>query len=169
MDRIEEWRVFVHVARTRSFVTTAKTLGHSPQAITRAVASLEARTGLRLLYRTTRSVTITEDGLRVLEQTKRVLTEFEALESREQTVDPWQGTVTLTAPVLFGQLRVMPAVVEMLRSHPSLTVRVLLLDRIVSLAEEGSNRRCTKRHGCCPSHVLSSGSPSYQESVEGCT
>ena len=137
MDRLDDWQTFLVVARLRSFVGAARLLGRSPQAITRAIAALEARLGARLFHRTTRSVTLTDDGERYLERGRRVVAEFEALESPADAEAPLTGRLSLTAPVLFGQLHVLPIVNEFLRAHGEIDVRLALLDRVVSLAEEG--------------------------------
>lgn len=135
MDRLDEWQVFVGVATERSFSKAAKRLGKSPQAVTRAVAALEARIATRLLHRTTRSVSLTTDGEQYLERARRVLGEFEALEAHEAA--ELRGTIAITAPVMFGQLHVAPIVGEFLAQHPETAAKLLLLDRVVSLAEEG--------------------------------
>ncbi|HEX4381594.1 MAG TPA: LysR family transcriptional regulator, partial [Myxococcales bacterium] len=83
MDRLEEWRAFVAVASLSSFSKAAQRLGRSPQSITRAVADLEQRLRTRLLNRTTRSVSLTNDGERQLEKARRALADFELLESGE--------------------------------------------------------------------------------------
>src|SRR5262245_28719314 len=137
MDRSEEWRVFVAVAGRRSFVDAARALRRSPQAITRAVAALEQRLGTRLLNRTTRSVSVTGDGERYLERGRRVLAELDALESPPDANAPLAGRLSITAPVLFGQLHVAPLVGAFLEQHRDVDARLLLLDRVVSLAEEG--------------------------------
>lgn len=137
MDRLEDWRAFVTVAGLKSFSGAARLLGRSPQSITRAVAVLEARLQTRLLSRTTRSVSLTNDGERQLQRARHALAEFDLLESSEDANAPLQGRVSITAPVLFGQLQVLPIVMEFLQAHPRLDVRLLLLDRVVSLAEEG--------------------------------
>jgi DNA-binding transcriptional LysR family regulator len=137
MDRTEEWRTFVAVAGRRSFVEAARALRRSPQAVTRAVAGLEQRLGARLLNRTTRSVSLTGEGERYLERGRRVLAELDALESAPDTRAPLAGRLTLTAPVLFGQMHVAPLLYDFLRQHPGLEARLLLVDRVVSLADEG--------------------------------
>ncbi|HEY4187928.1 MAG TPA: LysR family transcriptional regulator [Polyangia bacterium] len=137
MDRLEEWRMFASVAHLRSFSRTARAFGRSPQAITRAVSALEVRLGARLLNRTTRAVSLTDEGERHLEQARRALAEFELLESRDEGDGPLAGRLSVTSSVLFGQLHVMPLVDEFLLAHPALDLRLLLLDRVVSLAEEG--------------------------------
>ena len=137
MDRIDEWRVFVTVATHLSFTRAARALGRSPQAITRAVAALETRVGTRLLNRTTRAVSLSSDGERYLVRSRRALVELDALEARPDASAALRGTLAVTAPVLFGQRHVMPVVDELLRANPELDARVSLLDRVVSLAEEG--------------------------------
>jgi DNA-binding transcriptional LysR family regulator len=137
MDRLDEWRVFVTVASRRSFAQAARTLGRSPQAVTRAVAALEARLGTRLLHRTTRSVSLTDDGERYLGRGRALLAEFEALESGGAADAPLAGRLALTAPLLFGQLHVLPVLTAFLAAHAQVDARLLLVDRVVSLAEEG--------------------------------
>jgi DNA-binding transcriptional LysR family regulator len=137
MDRVEEWRAFVSVATLRSFSGAARQLGRSPQAITRAVAALESRLGVRLLNRTTRSVTLSAEGDRYLERSRRAIAEVDALELRDDTAAPLRGTLSITAPVLFGQLHVVPIVSAFLQTHAEMRIKLTLLDRVVSLAEEG--------------------------------
>ncbi|HEY3807721.1 MAG TPA: LysR family transcriptional regulator [Kofleriaceae bacterium] len=139
MDRIDEWRVFAEVATAKSFVAAARAHGRSPQAITRAVAALEARLGTRLLHRTTRSVSLTSSGERYLERGRRVVAELDELEgaARSARTGPLRGRLSITAPVLFGQLHVAPIVLEFMREHALVDVRLVLLDRVVSLADEG--------------------------------
>jgi DNA-binding transcriptional LysR family regulator len=129
--------MFVAVAGLRSFVKAARTSGRSPQTVTRAVAALEARLGTRLLHRTTRSVSLTGEGERQVERARRALAEIDLLESGVGAAAPLAGKLSVTAPVLFGDLHVLPVVTEFLGKHPALDVRLLLLDRVVSLAEEG--------------------------------
>jgi DNA-binding transcriptional LysR family regulator len=152
MDRIDEWRLFVEVARLRSFAGAARRLGRSPQAVTRAVAALELRLGTRLLHRTTRSVSLSDDGERYLERGRRALAEIDALEARSDEAAPLTGRLTVTAPVLFGRLHVLPVVAELLAAHPALDVRLLLWDRVVSLAEEGID--VAARIGALPDSAL---------------
>jgi len=137
MDRLEEWRTFVAVAARRSFAEAARARGRSPQAITRAIAALETRLGTRLLHRTTRSVSLTDEGGRYLERAREVLAEFDALESSPSERVELHGALTVAASVLFGQQQVVPLLTEFLAAHPSVEARAFLHDRVVSLAEEG--------------------------------
>jgi DNA-binding transcriptional LysR family regulator len=135
MDRLLEWRLFVTAATLRSFAATARSLGRSPQSVTRAIADLERRLQTRLLHRTTRSVSLTSEGARYLERGRQLLGEFDELES-PSGAQALRGTLTVTAPVMFGQLHVLPVVAKFLALHPAVDVRLMLLDRVVSLAEE---------------------------------
>jgi DNA-binding transcriptional LysR family regulator len=135
MDRLDEWQAFVAVAERRSFKQAALAAHRSPQAITRAVAALEARLGTRLLHRTTRAVSRTDAGGRLLERARRVLDELTALESPTPRTQ-LRGRLSVTAPVLFGQLHVLPVVTEFLALHRQVEVNLTLLDRVVALAEE---------------------------------
>lgn len=137
MDPLQEWRVFLAVERRRSFTQAARDLRRSPQAVTRAIAALEARLGVRLFNRTTRSVSLTSAGEGYRERSRRALAEFDQLEAPADTQAELQGEVAVTASVLFGQRHLVPVVGEFLAAHPRLQVRLLLLDRVVSLAEEG--------------------------------
>src|SRR5690349_7118266 len=137
MDTLGDWRLFVTVARLASFSKAAREHGRSAQAVTRAIAALEARLGTRLLHRTTRAVSLSDDGARYLERARRALAEIGELEAPIDRRAPLAGVLTVTAPTLFGRLHVLPLVTAFLRRHPGLDVRLLLVDRIVSLADEG--------------------------------
>lgn len=138
MDRIESWITFAAVAEARSFAAAARRLGRSPAAVTRAVAALEQRLGARLLNRTTRTVALTDVGARALEASRRALATFEELEgvAAIEHQEP-RGRLGVTAPVAFGRLHVLPVVQAFLRDHPAATVQLVLVDRVVSLVDEG--------------------------------
>jgi DNA-binding transcriptional LysR family regulator len=138
MDRLEAVEIFVAVAEAGSFIGAARALGRSPAAMTRAVAALEDRLGIRLFNRTTRAVALTDAGLRYLERARRALTEFSELElsaAGEQQVP--RGMLTITAPEMFGRLHILPVVQEFMRDFPEVDVALLLLNRIVSYIDEG--------------------------------
>ena len=137
MDRIEDIEVFVEVAGQGSFTAAARRLNRSPAAVTRAVADLEARLGVRLLNRTTRAVSLTEAGERFLGGARRVLADLTEIEQAAagQGSAP-RGELAVTAPILFGRLHVLPIVTEFMRAFPDVTARLMLLDRPVDLIEE---------------------------------
>lgn len=138
MDRLRTLRTFICVAEQASFAEAGRRLGLSPTTVTRTIAGLEASLGVQLLRRTTRSVRLTEEGALFLARCRAGLAEidgaFDIVQGRRSNP---RGTLTVTAPVMFGRLHVQPVVVELLRQYPDLQVRLLLLDRVVSLVEEG--------------------------------
>jgi DNA-binding transcriptional LysR family regulator len=138
IDRFHLMAVFVAVAEEQSFAGGARRLNISPPAVTRAIAMLEDRLGVKLLTRTTRFVRATDAGLRYLGSARRILAEAdEADEAAAGVHAAPRGQLTVTAPVLFGRMYVMPGIVDYLRHYPDVSVSALFLDRIVNLLEEG--------------------------------
>jgi DNA-binding transcriptional LysR family regulator len=110
----------------------------SPPAVTRAVAALEQRLGVKLLNRTTRHVRATEAGQRYLEDARRVLAEVDAIDEAVSGVNTApRGHLTITAPVMFGRIYVTPGIVEYLERFPETEISAIFLDRDVNLLEEG--------------------------------
>lgn len=138
MDRLYLMTVFVAVAEEEGFAGAARRLGVSPPAVTRAIAALEERLGVKLLNRTTRYVRATDAGERYLDDARRVIAAAdEADEAAVGINSQARGHLTVTAPVLFGRMYVMPGIVDYLRQHPETSVSALFLDRVVNMLEEG--------------------------------
>jgi DNA-binding transcriptional LysR family regulator len=138
MDRFHELRAFIAVAEAGGFAKAAKILNSSPPAITRAVAGLEDRIGVRLFNRTTRTVQLTEPGLRFLEDARRVLSD---LDTAEQDVKGEArlaaGLLSITASRAFGRSVLQPIIADFTDAHPLVSVSMLLLDRVADLVDEG--------------------------------
>jgi DNA-binding transcriptional LysR family regulator len=138
MDRFHELRVFIAVAEAGSFAKAANVLHSSPPAVTRAVAALEERLGVRLFNRTTRTVHLTEPGARFLEDARRVLGD---LDTAEQDVRGEarlaSGQLSITASVSFGRTVLQSIVADFTEAHPLVSVAMLLFDRVVDLVDEG--------------------------------
>jgi len=131
-------RVIVTVAQEGSFAAAGRRLALSPPAVTRAVAALEARLGARLFVRTTRAVRLTEVGVRYLADAKRILAELAEAEATAAGAEAEpRGTLSVTAPSMFGRRHVAPHVLAFVARHPAANVRALFVDRIVDLVEEG--------------------------------
>jgi DNA-binding transcriptional LysR family regulator len=138
MDRIHAMRVLVRIADTGGFAEAARQLHLSPPAVTRAVAALEDMIGARLLTRTTRFVKLTELGHRYVDDCRRILAEIEEAEAAAAgSYARPKGLITVTASVLFGQNYVMPIMTEFLDAYPEVTGRLLFLDRVTNLVDEG--------------------------------
>lgn len=138
MDRLQAMTTFVAVVDSGGFASAARKLNLSPPVVTRAVAELEERLGLRLLTRTTRVVRVTDAGARFAEDCRRILADIDEAETvAAGTHAAPRGTLTLTAPVLFGHLFVTPILVRYLQQYPEVDAQCLFLDRVVNVVEEG--------------------------------
>ena len=110
----------------------------SPQVVTRAIANLEEHLGVQLFQRTTRSVRLTDEGTTFLPRCRQILADLrEAEDAVMGTRSEPQGTLVVTAPIAFGRIHVVPIVSALLIRHARVSVRLILLDRTVQLAEEG--------------------------------
>jgi DNA-binding transcriptional LysR family regulator len=138
LDQLAAIRVFVAIAEGGSLSAAGRRLGMPLPTVSRHLMALEDRLDTRLVTRTTRRLALTEPGRYYLETCRRVIDELEAAERRlaGEQADP-QGELALTAPVSFGRLHVLPVVTDYLRAFPGVAVRMLLLDRVVDLVEEG--------------------------------
>ncbi|MES2298993.1 MAG: LysR family transcriptional regulator [Pseudomonadota bacterium] len=138
MDRLTLMTVFVAVAEEESFAGGGRRLGMSPPAVTRAIAALEERLGIKLLNRTTRHVRVTEAGQRYLDDARRIIGEVDEADEAAAGINGTpRGQLAITAPVLFGKMFVMPGVVDYLRRYPDMEVSAMFVDRVVNLLEEG--------------------------------
>ena len=138
MDRLSAMAAFVAVVDEAGFAAAARKLGQSPPAVTRAVAELESRMGVRLLTRTTRSVRLTEAGTRYAADSRRILADVDDSEASTLGAHSQpRGHLVITAPVLFGRMYVMPIVTEYLDRYPETDVSCWYVDRVVNLIEEG--------------------------------
>ena len=137
-DRLDTVAIFVAVAEQQSFAEAARQLSRSPASITRAVAALEQRLQTRLFNRTTRSVALTDAGARYLGSCRRLISAYDELEAVNlgERIQP-QGWINVTAPTMFGRLHLLPIVQSFLAQYPQVDIRLLLLDRVVSLVDEG--------------------------------
>ena len=137
MDKLKAMHTFASIADAGSLTAAARSLSSSLPTVVRALATLETQLGVRLFTRTTRSIALTEEGRRYLSSCRQVLAAVEDADNalRSEVAEP-SGQLTLTAPVLFGQMYVVPAVVRFIRRYEKVRVKVLLLDRIVNLLEE---------------------------------
>lgn len=144
---------FVAVADNRGFAAAARALKTSPPAITRAVAALERHLGVSLFHRSTRAVSLTDDGAAFLDRARRILTD---LREAEQIVAGGRsiprGQLYVTAPVQFGRMHVLPVVNDLLARHDGLSARMMLLDRNVRIIEEGID--VAVRIGALPDSAL---------------
>jgi DNA-binding transcriptional LysR family regulator len=138
LDRLTSLDVFAKVASLGSFSAAGRAIGLSQTMVTKHIAALEARLGVKLFHRTTRRLTLTEAGRDYLESAERILAEMEAADAAvaADRFEP-RGMLRLNAPVSFGTGQIAPLLSEFHARHPQVQVDLGLNDRLVDLAEEG--------------------------------
>jgi DNA-binding transcriptional LysR family regulator len=138
MQRLECERMFVAVMETGSFAKAAARLGTGSAQASKLVSRLESDLGVRLLNRTTRSLSPTEVGQAYLERIKLVLEELDALDevvkNRSGTAS---GRLRLTVPMSFGTTQLVPAFIDFASRYPDIDLDVSFSDRVVNLVDEG--------------------------------
>lgn len=136
MKSLNAVEVFVHVAEARSFVVASRILGVSPSAVSKTIARLEQRLGIRLFHRSTRNVALTFEGGQFLERCRRILAELESahVEFSRTSAQP-SGRLRVSAPPigvpfmrLFGEFQ---------RQFPEVQLDLDISDRLVDIVEEG--------------------------------
>lgn len=138
MDRFQEMKVFTAVVDAGSFVGAAGELDLSKAAVSRLVAELEGRLGVRLLHRTTRRLSLTVEGQTFYTRCKSVLADVDEAEA-EITAKSGKATglLKINVPVTFGLLQLAPLWPQFMRKNPEVTLDITLNDRVVDLVEEG--------------------------------
>jgi len=138
MDKLRAMQTFVAIVDQGSLSAAARALDSSLPAVVRTLAALETSLDVRLLNRTTRRIALTEEGRTYLDTCRQILSELHEAEARlSARHEAPSGTLVVTAPILFGQLHVAPALYRFLRAYPAVKCRLLLNDRVVNLWEEG--------------------------------
>lgn len=138
MDRLAAMETFVRVVETGSFSAAARSLNVGQPAISKTIAQLEDRLGVRLLLRTTRGLTPTDAGQSFFDRAKHVVEEADEAEqaARGDGAD-LTGRLKISAAVTFARLHIVPYLPKFLAEHPGLSVDILLDDRQVDLVEAG--------------------------------
>lgn len=138
MDRLHLMSVYVAVVEAGGFASAARRLQLSPPAVTRAIAALEERLGVKLLNRTTRHVRMTDAGQKYFEDARHVINLANEADDAVLGINAEpRGQLTLTASVLFGRLHVIPSIIDYLQQYPEVEVNALFVDRVVNMLEEG--------------------------------
>ena len=137
-ERAEEMTVFVRAVELGGFSAAARALGLTPSAVSKGISRLEDRLGVRLLNRTTRSLTLTPEGATFLERSRRILAD---IDEAEQEVARFRsaprGRLRLHISVAFGLHQLPPALPEFLTRYPDVDLDISVSDREPDLAEEG--------------------------------
>lgn len=138
MDRFAAMETFVIVVDTGSFSAAARRLNVGQPAVSKIVAQLEDRLGVKLLVRTTRGLTATEAGLNYYEKARRAIEEADEAELTARGAGAsLTGKLRVAAAVTFARIHLIPRLPEFLQRHPGLEMEVVLDDRNVDLVHEG--------------------------------
>ena len=161
----------MRVAESRSFTVAARRLGISASGVSKSLARLEEDLGVRLVNRTTRKVSLTEDGVVFFERCRQVLADLDEAETTltRARIEP-RGKLRVQMPIGFGGRVVVPALAQFMARYPELTVDIELSDRVPDLAEEGLDAavrigelgdvRLIARN-LCPIHFVTCAAPEY--------
>ena len=138
MDRLTAMATFVSVVEAGSFSSGARRMKVGQPAVSKSIAQLESRLGVRLFVRTTRGLTATEAGQRFYERAKAALDAADEAEEQARGAGAsLSGTLRVSAPVTFARLHVVPAVNAFLARHTALHLDLVLDDRPTDLLAEG--------------------------------
>lgn len=137
-EPVQQMSVFDRVVRAGSFSAAARDLGVSTAVVSRRIAALEARLGIRLLHRTTRRVALTDEGANYHESVVRILQEVEEAESAASAgrLEP-RGVLKVAMPASFGHRHIAPLIPKFARRYPQIELALQLSDRPVAIVEEG--------------------------------
>lgn len=137
MDRLESMSMLVAAAEAGSISAAARRLGRPIATVSRKISDLEAHLGTRLLNRSSRRLTLTDAGRSYVAACQRILEDVQEAEraATGEYIAP-RGQLTLTAPIVFGRLHVLPVVSEFLGAYPEIDIRMVLADGVVNLFEE---------------------------------
>jgi len=137
-DPLEGMTVFAAVVEAESFTGAARTLKYSKAAISTQIQKLEDRLDVRLLNRTTRRLSMTDEGRAFYEHCRRILDEArEAVDALDSLNPEPRGVLRINSPMSFGTLHLGEAVAEFMQIHPNVSVEMVLNDRQVDLIEDG--------------------------------
>jgi DNA-binding transcriptional LysR family regulator len=137
MDRLREMEMFVRVVEAGSFSAAARDLNMGQPAVSKTIASLEDRLGVRLLTRSTRKLSPTEAGTAFYERAVRAIGEADEAEAAAQGAGAGlEGRLRVSAPVTFSRLHLVPKLGSFLDAHPRVQLELLMDDRVVDPVAE---------------------------------
>lgn len=137
MDRFDTFRIFARVAESASFTKAADGLRLPRSTVSTAVQELEARIGARLLNRTTRSVSLTEDGKAFYERCMSLLGDLDEAETLFRQSTAPSGKLRIDVPGRIGRLIIAPALPDFFERYPDVEIEMGVADRPVDLVQEG--------------------------------
>ncbi len=138
MDLINSLTLFVRIVERGGLAAAGRDLGLTPSKVTERVAALEQHYGARLLHRTTRSVSLTDEGRALLDGARQLVSDAQDLKARIKLgTDQLSGLVRVSAPLDLGRKRIAPALNDLMQAHPGISIELVLSDGYVDLAGQG--------------------------------
>jgi DNA-binding transcriptional LysR family regulator len=138
VDRFQELNAFIAVVEAGGFTAAARRTGDSQSAISKAIGALERRLGVALFIRSTRSVTLTDQGQRYYDRAKPLLDEMDDADSElTSSTHNVSGPIRIAASGTFGRLHVLPLIADLLSVNPGLQVDLILSDFVRDMVEDG--------------------------------
>ena len=138
MDTLQSMRLFTRTIELGSFSAVARAERITQPTVSKIIAALEKDLGVRLMERTTTSLTPTEEGRRFYQRCRQLIEEYvDAVADVRGQAQQLVGALTVSAPLGLGEWRLNALVVEFLANHPGIEVELILNDRMIDLVEEG--------------------------------
>jgi len=138
-DRLQQLAIFVRTVETGSFSKVAREFGLSQPTVSRTVAALEDRLGVKLLTRTTRQLSLTDAGETLLPRAREALARLDEAENAARGSDRLSGTLRVALPAAYGVKQIVPLLPAFLERHPRLKIDLLMSDRFENLIAEGAD------------------------------
>ena len=137
MDRFNELNAFIAVVEAGGFSAAARRRGEAQPAVSKAIAALEKRLGVALFNRSTRNVTLTDQGQRYYDRTKPLVEEMDDADNElTKSTLSVSGLVRISVAATFGRLHVLPRIPELLSLYPALEVDLVLSDAVRDMVED---------------------------------
>jgi DNA-binding transcriptional LysR family regulator len=138
-DRLQQLALFVRTIESGSFSKAAREFGLSQPSVSRTIAALERRLGVKLLIRTTRQISATDAGEALLPRARDALLAIDDAESAARGADQLSGVLRIALPPEYGVRRIVPLLLAFFARHPLLKIDLLMSDRYENLIAEGAD------------------------------
>ena len=138
-DRLQQLNLFIRTVESGSFSKAAREFGLSQPSVSRTIAALEDRLGVKLLVRTTRQLSLTDAGEALLTRAREALAGVDDAENAARGADRLSGVLRVTLPTTYGVRQIVPLLPAFLESHPQLQIELMMTDRYENLIAEGAD------------------------------
>jgi DNA-binding transcriptional LysR family regulator len=138
-DRLQQLNLFIRTVESGSFSKAAREFGLSQPSVSRTIAALEDRLGVKLLVRTTRQLSPTDAGEALLTRAREALAGVDDAENAARGADRLSGVLRVTLPTTYGVRQIVPLLPAFLESHPQLQIELMMTDRYENLIAEGAD------------------------------